>query len=59
MVKTAGAPIDLLASCPKNPGKRENIKRMAAEEGLPYQTYITSILHKLCNGRLRDERSHL
>jgi len=35
----------------------ERIKMMAAEEGLPYQTYITSMLHKLSTGRLKDIRS--
>lgn len=30
----------------------ERIKQMAVEEGLPYQTLITSILHKLSIGRL-------
>lgn len=29
-----------------------NIKRMAASEGLPYQTFITSIIHKLTTGQL-------
>lgn len=29
-----------------------NVKRMAASEGLPYQTYITSIIHKLTTGQL-------
>lgn len=28
------------------------LKRRAAEEGLPYQTMITSILHKFITGRL-------
>ncbi|MCK4639704.1 MAG: antitoxin [Candidatus Marinimicrobia bacterium] len=28
------------------------IKRRAAEEGLPYQTLISSILHKYISGRL-------
>lgn len=32
----------------------ERIKMLAAEEGLPYQTYITSVLHKLSTGRLKD-----
>lgn len=35
----------------------ERIKMLAAEEGLPYQTYITSMLHKLSTGRLKDTRS--
>lgn len=29
-----------------------NVKRMAASEGLPYQTYITSMIHKLTTGQL-------
>lgn len=28
------------------------IKRLAMEEGLPYQTFITSVLHQLSTGRL-------
>lgn len=35
----------------------DRIKMLAAEEGLPYQTYITSVLHKLSTGRLKDIRS--
>lgn len=34
----------------------ECIKRIAMEEGLPYQTYITSVLHKISTGRLVDTR---
>lgn len=30
----------------------DNIKRLAAVEGLPYQTLISSILHKYINSRL-------
>ena len=30
----------------------ERIKEIAAEEGLPYQTLVTSILHKFSTGRL-------
>ena len=29
-----------------------NIKHMAVSEGLPYQTYLTSIIHKLTTGKL-------
>lgn len=29
-----------------------NLKRMAANEGLPYQTYLASIIHKLTTGQL-------
>jgi len=32
----------------------ERLKILAAREGLPYQTYITSMLHKVSTGRLRD-----
>jgi predicted DNA binding CopG/RHH family protein len=31
----------------------ERIKAMAMNEGMPYQTYIAHILHKLTTGRLR------
>ena len=34
----------------------ESIKRKAQEEGLPYQTYISSILYKYANDRLMDEK---
>lgn len=37
----------------------ELIKRKAQEEGLPYQTFISSILHKYANDRLFDEKSIL
>jgi predicted DNA binding CopG/RHH family protein len=30
----------------------ENIRARAAEEGIPYQTLISSILHKFVSGRL-------
>lgn len=30
----------------------ENIKRFALNEGLPYQTLITSVLHKFATGQL-------
>lgn len=30
------------------------IKRLAIQEGLPYQTYIASMLHKIASGRLKD-----
>lgn len=35
----------------------ERIKRLAVEEGLPYQTYITSILHKVSTGRIKDSHA--
>ena len=34
----------------------ESIKRKAQEEGLPYQTFISSILYKYANDRLIDEK---
>ena len=33
----------------------EGLKRSAQEEGIPYQTLITSVLHKYLSGRLVDE----
>jgi len=33
----------------------ERIQRQAAREGIPYQTYISSTLHKLVAGRLKEE----
>ncbi|MFA6409477.1 MAG: hypothetical protein WCW01_04815 [Gammaproteobacteria bacterium] len=35
----------------------ETIRAMAEEEGLPYQTLVTSILHKYANGVLIDARN--
>ncbi len=32
----------------------ESLQRAAIEEGIPYQTLISSILHKFVNGRLVD-----
>lgn len=32
----------------------EAIQRRALEEGLPYQTLISSLLHKYASGRLRE-----
>jgi len=34
----------------------DSIKRKAQEEGLPYQTFISSILYKYANDRLIDEK---
>lgn len=34
----------------------DTLKRRAAEEGIPYQTLISSILHKYISGRLYDAR---
>jgi predicted DNA binding CopG/RHH family protein len=35
----------------------EGMQARAAEEGLPYQTLIASVLHKYASGRLVDSRS--
>lgn len=34
----------------------ENLKRMAAKEGLPYQTFLSSVIHKLTTGQLQVKR---
>ena len=34
----------------------EAIQQKAIEEGIPYQTLISSILHKYINGRLVDQK---
>lgn len=34
----------------------EAIQKRALEEGLPYQTLISSLLHKYASGRLRETR---
>ncbi|MBA5868284.1 MAG: hypothetical protein GDA67_16440 [Nitrospira sp. CR1.3] len=36
-----------------------DIQARAAEEGVPYQTLMASILHKFATGRLREQRSRL
>ena len=36
----------------------EGIKAKAAEEGLPYQTLVTSIIHKYVSGKLIEKRDH-
>ena len=36
-----------------------DIQARAHEEGVPYQTLITSVLHKYVSGRLRETRSRL
>ncbi len=37
----------------------ERIKEIAEEEGLPYQTLVTSVLHKFSTGRLiSNDRIH-
>ena len=37
----------------------EKIKQRSAEEGIPYQTLISSIIHKYVAGTLIDERAVL
>ncbi|MBI4832881.1 MAG: antitoxin [Candidatus Lindowbacteria bacterium] len=32
------------------------LQRMAVREGLPYQTFVSSILHKFVNGALVEEK---
>ena len=32
-----------------------HFQKKAVEEGLPYQTFISSVLHKFINGRLADK----
>ena len=34
------------------------LQRQAVREGLPYQTFISSILHKYANGTLVEHASH-
>jgi predicted DNA binding CopG/RHH family protein len=34
------------------------LQRQAVHEGLPYQTFISSILHKFINGRLVENPAH-
>ncbi len=34
-----------------------NLQKRAVEEGLPYQTFISSILHKFINGRIVEKVS--
>ena len=36
-----------------------DIQARAAEEGVPYQTLMASVLHKFATGRLREQRSSL
>ncbi len=35
----------------------ESLQRKALEEGIPYQTLISSLLHKFVNGRLVEKNS--
>jgi predicted DNA binding CopG/RHH family protein len=34
----------------------EELQRKAIKEGLPYQTYVSSIIHKFVNGTLVDAK---
>lgn len=35
----------------------EEIQTLAVEDGIPYQTLMSSILHRFVNGRLTDEKN--
>jgi predicted DNA binding CopG/RHH family protein len=35
----------------------EYLQRRAFEEGIPYQTLMTSVLHKFAHGRLSDKKA--
>ena len=37
----------------------EKVKQRSAEEGIPYQTLISSIIHKYVDGKLVDEKAVL
>ena len=37
----------------------EKVKQRSAEEGIPYQTLISSIIHKYVTGKLVDEKAIL
>jgi predicted DNA binding CopG/RHH family protein len=37
----------------------ENVKQKSAEEGIPYQTLVSSVIHKYITGKLVDESSVL
>jgi predicted DNA binding CopG/RHH family protein len=34
------------------------LQRKAVHEGLPYQTFISSLLHKFVNGRMTEKHAH-
>jgi hypothetical protein len=36
-----------------------DIQARALEEGIPYQTFIASVLHKYASGRLYERQSNL
>ena len=37
----------------------EKVKQRSAEEGIPYQTLISSVIHKYVTGKLVDEKTVL
>ena len=37
----------------------EKVKQRASEEGIPYQTLISSVIHKYITGKLVDEKAVL
>jgi len=37
----------------------EKVKQRSAEEGIPYQTLISSVIHKYITGKLVDEKAIL
>ena len=37
----------------------EKVKQRSAEEGIPYQTLISSVIHKYITGKLVDEKAVL
>ena len=37
----------------------ERVKQRSAEEGIPYQTLISSVIHKYITGKLVDEKAVL
>jgi len=37
----------------------DKMKKKSAEEGIPYQTLLSSVIHKYLNGTLVDERAVL
>jgi predicted DNA binding CopG/RHH family protein len=37
----------------------DKVKQLSAEEGIPYQTLISSVIHKYITGKLVDEKAIL
>ncbi len=37
----------------------EKVKQLSSEEGIPYQTLISSVIHKYITGKLVDEKAVL